>query len=71
MANPSIIRAVEDKLTRLKTDHLHLRQAYRDNLTPPEEQPLQGYATLIQADKIRYIYASYLPLERMVASLET
>jgi aryl-alcohol dehydrogenase-like predicted oxidoreductase len=53
-----IVRAVEDSLTRLKTDWIDLYQQHRfDPLTPIEES-LRALDDLIRAGKVRYIGCS-------------
>jgi aryl-alcohol dehydrogenase-like predicted oxidoreductase len=53
-----IVRAVEDSLTRLKTDWIDLYQQHRfDPLTPIEES-LRALDDLVRAGKVRYIGCS-------------
>ncbi|MBB4683695.1 aldo/keto reductase [Amycolatopsis jiangsuensis] len=61
-----IVRAVEDSLRRLRTDHLDLYQLHRpDHATPPGET-LQALTDLVRAGKIRAFGASMVPPELIV-----
>ena len=64
-----ILRSVEDSLRRLQTDYIDLYQSHFDDLSTPVEEPLEAYASLIQAGKVRYIGASNFTPERLQASL--
>lgn len=53
-----VVRACEDSLRRLGTDHVDLYQLHEwDGLTPVEET-LSALDTLVQAGKVRYVGAS-------------
>jgi aryl-alcohol dehydrogenase-like predicted oxidoreductase len=65
-----ILKAVEDSLRRLNTDHIDLYQSHRDDPDVPVEEPLEAYATLIRQGKIRAIGASNFTAERLGAALE-
>lgn len=64
-----IIKAVEDSLRRLQTDHIDLYQTHWDDATTPVEATLETYAKLVKEGKVRYIGASNLSPERLKASL--
>ncbi|WP_330255906.1 aldo/keto reductase [Nocardia sp. NBC_00565] len=49
-----IIRAVEDSLRRLNTDHLDLYQVHRPDPAVPIEETLRALHDLVAAGKIRY-----------------
>ncbi|MFC8530350.1 aldo/keto reductase [Nocardia sp. NPDC057227] len=49
-----IIRAVEDSLRRLQTDHLDLYQVHRPDPAVPLEETLRALDDLVRAGKIRY-----------------
>ncbi|TCJ95606.1 aldo/keto reductase [Nocardia alba] len=49
-----IIRAVEDSLRRLDTDHLDLYQVHRPDPDVPLEETLRALDDLVRAGKIRY-----------------
>jgi aryl-alcohol dehydrogenase-like predicted oxidoreductase len=60
-----ILRAVEDSLRRLQTDHIDLYQSHRDDPETPLEETLAAYDELIRAGKVRLIGASNYPPERL------
>ncbi len=53
-----IVRAVEDSLRRLQTDHIDLYQSHVDDPETPLEETLAAYAQLIEQGKVRAIGAS-------------
>lgn len=65
-----ILKAAEDSLKRLQTDHIDLYFTHWDDNATPVEETLEAYQTLIKQGKIRYIGASNLSLERIKASLK-
>ena len=50
----SIIREVEDSLTRLKTDYIDLYQIHWPDSTTPIQETFEAVASLIQQGKVRY-----------------
>jgi len=64
-----IEKAVEDSLRRLRTDYIDLYQSHFDDPDTPVEEPLEAYAALIQAGKVRAIGASNFSAERLAAAL--
>ncbi|WP_029033722.1 aldo/keto reductase [Salinimicrobium terrae] len=65
-----ILKAAEDSLRRLKTDHIDLYFTHWDNEDTPVEETLEAYEQLIQQGKVRHIGASNLSPERISASLK-
>ena len=65
-----ILKAAEDSLKRLQTDHIDLYQTHWDDETTPIEETLDAYAQLIKEGKVRHIGASNLSPERLKASLQ-
>ncbi|OKL39498.1 aldo/keto reductase [Pontibacter flavimaris] len=65
-----ILKAAEDSLRRLQTDHIDLYFTHWDDDKTPVEETLRAYQKLIEAGKVRYIGASNLSPERLRASLE-
>lgn len=65
-----ILKAVEDSLTRLETDHIDLYFTHWDDEKTPVEETLEAYEKLIDQGKVRYIGASNLSPERLKASLK-
>lgn len=64
-----ILQAVEDSLTRLKTDYIDLYQTHFDDVDTPVEETLEAYQQLIKQGKVRYIGASNMSPERLLESL--
>ncbi|MHC2992170.1 alcohol dehydrogenase [Pontibacter sp. HJ8] len=65
-----ILKAADDSLRRLQTDHIDLYLTHWDDEKTPVEETLDAYQKLIAAGKVRYIGASNLSPERLKASLE-
>jgi len=64
-----ILRAVEDSLRRLQTDHIDLYQSHVDDPDTPLEETLGAYADLIRQGKVRAIGASNFTAERLSQAL--
>ncbi len=64
-----IVEAVEGSLKRLRSDHIDLYQAHRDDETTPIEETLEAFDALIKAGKVRALGASNFSAERLKASL--
>jgi aryl-alcohol dehydrogenase-like predicted oxidoreductase len=64
-----IIRACEDSLRRLQTDHIDLYQQHRPSLTIPQDESLRAYDDLVGAGKIRYIGSSTFPAWMIMEAL--
>jgi aryl-alcohol dehydrogenase-like predicted oxidoreductase len=64
-----IIKACEDSLRRLQTDHIDLYQQHRPSLTIPQDESLRAYDGLIQAGKVRYIGSSTFPAWMIMEAL--
>jgi aryl-alcohol dehydrogenase-like predicted oxidoreductase len=56
-----IMRAVEDSLTRLKTDWLDLYQYHRPDPLTPIDETLRAFDDLVRQGKVRYIGCSNMP----------
>ena len=65
-----ILKAAEDSLRRLKTDHIDLYFTHWDNEDTPVEETLEAYSQLIKQGKVLHIGASNLTPERIKASLK-
>jgi aryl-alcohol dehydrogenase-like predicted oxidoreductase len=61
-----IVRAVEDSLKRLQTDHIDLYQQHNYDPLTPIEETLRALEDLIRAGKVRYVGCSNLPAWRVV-----
>jgi len=64
-----IIKACEDSLRRLQTDHIDLYQLHRPPLTHSQEETLRAFDDLIHAGKVRYIGCSTHPAWMVMESL--
>ena len=69
LSKPYIVRAAEDSLRRLQTDHIDLYQSHRDDPETPQQETLEAYAQLIRQGKVRAIGASNYSAERLSESL--
>jgi len=65
-----IIKAAEDSLRRLQTDHIDLYFTHWDNENTPVEETLRAYEQLIEQGKVGHIGASNLSPQRISTSLE-
>ena len=61
-----IMRAVEDSLKRLKTDHIDLYQQHAYDPLTPIEETLRALEDLIRDGKVRYVGCSNFPAWRVV-----
>jgi len=64
-----IVQAVEDSLTRLRTDYIDLYQAHRDKPETPLEETLAAFDGLIKAGKVRAIGATNYTAPRFAEAL--
>src|SRR5215208_3571634 len=64
-----IIKACEDSLQRLQTDHIDLYQLHRPPLTHSQEETLRAFDDLIRAGKVRYIGCSTHPAWMVIEAL--
>ncbi len=70
LAKAHILDSVDASLKRLQTDHIDLYQSHQDDPSRPVEEPLEVYAELIKAGKVRAIGASNFSAERFAEALE-
>jgi len=64
-----ILKACEDSLRRLQTDHIDLYQLHRPPLTHPQDETLRAFDDLIRAGKVRYIGCSTHPAWMVMEAL--
>ena len=69
LARERVIRACEDSLHRLQTDHIDLYQCHSADLAVPIEETLAGLDQLVRAGKVRVIGASNYPAWRLMEAL--
>ena len=61
-----IMRAVEDSLRRLDTDHIDLYQVHRLDRSTDLDETLGALTDLVRAGKVRYLGSSSYPAEWIV-----
>lgn len=61
-----IVRAADDSLRRLGTDHIDLYQLHRPDVTVPISESLDALDDLVRAGKVRWIGTSAFPAEYIV-----
>jgi len=61
-----VMRAIDDSLGRLKTDHVDIWYLHRDDVETPQEETVLALADVIRAGKVRYIGISNLSVWRML-----
>src|SRR3954471_3842423 len=61
----NIAAACDDSLRRLRTDHIDLYYAHRDDPDTPVEDTLGAFDELVRAGKIRYVGLSNYSAERL------
>jgi aryl-alcohol dehydrogenase-like predicted oxidoreductase len=66
-----IMKACEDSLKRLQTDHIDLYQLHRPSLTIPQDETLRALDDLVRAGKVRYIGSSTFPAWMVMEGLAT
>ncbi|MBN2392693.1 MAG: aldo/keto reductase [Anaerolineae bacterium] len=64
-----IIKACEDSLRRLQTDHIDLYQLHRPDLVMPQDETLRAFDDLVRAGKVRYIGCSTHPAWMVMEAL--
>jgi aryl-alcohol dehydrogenase-like predicted oxidoreductase len=65
----NIQAAAEDSLRRLKTDHIDLYYAHRDDPDTPLEETLAAFDALVRSGKVRYLGASNYTAARLAEAL--
>jgi len=66
-----IMKACEDSLRRLQTDHIDLYQLHRPSATIPQDETLRALDDLVRAGKVRYIGSSTFPAWQVMEGLAT
>lgn len=66
-----IMKACEDSLRRLQTDHIDLYQLHRPSSTIPQDETLRALDDLVRAGKVRYIGSSTFPAWQVMEGLAT
>jgi aryl-alcohol dehydrogenase-like predicted oxidoreductase len=66
-----IMKACEDSLQRLQTDHIDLYQLHRPAPDIPQDETLRALDDLVRAGKVRYIGSSTFPAWMVMEALAT
>ena len=66
----NIVLAAEDSLRRLRTDHIDLYYAHRDDPEVPQEEYLVAFDSLVTSGKVRELGASNFSSPRLRAALD-
>lgn len=66
-----IIKACEDSLRRLQTDHIDLYQLHRPSSFIPQDETLRAFDDLVRSGKVRYIGCSTFPAWKVMEALAT
>ncbi|MFA6484047.1 MAG: aldo/keto reductase, partial [Bacteroidales bacterium] len=64
-----LIKACEDSLKRLQTDHIDLYQIHRPDFDIPQEETLSALNDLVRSGKVRYIGSSTAPAWKVMEAL--
>ena len=64
-----LVKACEDSLRRLQTDHIDLYQLHRPVLDIPQDETLRAFDDLVRAGKVLYIGASTHPAWMVMEAL--
>jgi aryl-alcohol dehydrogenase-like predicted oxidoreductase len=64
-----ILKACEDSLRRLQTDHIDLYQQHRPSLTIPQDETLRAFDDLVRSGKVRYVGSSTFPAWMVMEAL--
>jgi aryl-alcohol dehydrogenase-like predicted oxidoreductase len=66
----NIVLAAEDSLRRLRTDHIDLYYAHRDDPEVPQEEYVVAFDSLVRSGKVREVGASNFSSPRLRSALE-
>lgn len=66
-----IMKACDDSLRRLQTDHIDLYQLHRPSQSIPQDETLRALDDLVTAGKVRYIGSSTFPAWQVMEALAT
>ena len=64
-----IVKACEDSLKRLQTDHIDLYQLHRPSAIIPQDETLRAFDDLVTAGKVLYIGASTHPAWKVMEAI--
>jgi len=66
----TIAEELDNSLRRLRTDHVDLYWAHRDDPATPQEETLAAFDAAVRAGKVRYLGASNFTAERLQSALD-
>ena len=66
----NIVLAAEDSLRRLRTDHIDLYYAHRDDPETPQEEYVVAFDSLVRSGKVREVGASNFTSARLSSALD-
>ncbi len=69
LSRAHILRAIEDSLRRLQTDHIDLYQAHAYDDDTPIEETMRALDDLVRGGKVRYVGCSNYPAWRLMEAL--
>jgi aryl-alcohol dehydrogenase-like predicted oxidoreductase len=69
LSRAHILRACDDSLRRLQTDHIDLYQCHWADTATPIDETLSALDALVRAGKVRYIGASNYPAWRLMEAI--
>ncbi|WP_028936890.1 aldo/keto reductase [Pseudonocardia spinosispora] len=70
LSKKNIATAVEGSLRRLRTDHIDLYYAHRDDPDTPVEETVTAFDELVKAGKVRHVAASNYSAARLTEALD-
>ena len=70
LSKANIMAACNDSLERLQTDYIDIYYAHSDDLDTDLTETLEGFNTLVESGKVRYIAASNYSYERLGQALD-
>jgi aryl-alcohol dehydrogenase-like predicted oxidoreductase len=70
LGGENIKAACEDSLRRLRTDHIDLYYAHKDDPDTAQEETLDAFDALVEEGKVRAVAASNFSAERLRSALE-
>jgi len=65
----NILKACENSLRRLQTDHIDLYQLHRPDFNIPQDETLRAFDDLVTSGKVRYIGCSTFPAWHLMEAL--
>jgi aryl-alcohol dehydrogenase-like predicted oxidoreductase len=71
LSRKHILKAVDNSLQRLQTDHIDIYQAHWPDEKTPIEETLRAFDELVKQGKVRFIGASNYPAWKLIQALWT